>query len=70
MNLGKLQDTKLIQKFFELLCTNNEKSEREIKETTPFTISTEEENKVFHCFHCFPSICHEMMGPDAMILVF
>ena len=27
-------------------------------------------NKVFHCFHCSPSICHEVMGPDAMILVF
>ena len=26
--------------------------------------------KVCHCFHCFPSICHEVMGPDAMILVF
>ena len=21
-------------------------------------------------FHCFPSICHEVMGPDAMIFVF
>ena len=27
-------------------------------------------NKVSHCFHCFPSICHEVMGPDAMILIF
>ena len=27
-------------------------------------------NKVWHCFHCFPSISHEVMGPDAMILVF
>ena len=27
------------------------------------------QNKVYHCFHCFPSICHEVMGPDAMILV-
>ena len=27
-------------------------------------------NKVCHCFPCFPSICHEVMGPDAMILVF
>ena len=26
-------------------------------------------NKVCHCFHCF-SICPEVMGPDAMILVF
>ena len=22
------------------------------------------------CFHCYPSICNEVMGPDAMILVF
>ena len=27
-------------------------------------------NKVCHCFHCFPSICHKVMGPDAIILVF
>ena len=27
------------------------------------------ENKVCHCFHCFP-ICHEVMGPDAMIFIF
>ena len=27
------------------------------------------QNKVCCCFHCFPSICHEVMGPDAMILV-
>ena len=23
-----------------------------------------------HCFHVSPSICHEVTGPDAMILVF
>ena len=28
------------------------------------------QNKVWHCFHCFPSICHEVMGPDAIIFVF
>ena len=28
-----------------------------------------QENKVSHSFHCF-SICHEVMGPDAMIFVF
>ena len=28
------------------------------------------QNKVSHSFHCFPSICHEVMEPDAMILVF
>ena len=28
------------------------------------------QNKICHCFHCFPSICHEVMGLDAMILVF
>ena len=29
-----------------------------------------QENKFCHCFHFIPSICHEVMGPDAMILVF
>ena len=29
-----------------------------------------QEKKVCHYFHCFPSICPEVMGPDAMILVF
>ena len=29
-----------------------------------------QENKVSYCFHCFPSICHEVMEPDVMILVF
>ena len=28
------------------------------------------QNKVWYCFHCFPTISHEVMGPDAMILVF
>ena len=27
-------------------------------------------NTSSHCFHCFPSICHKVMGPDAMVLVF
>ena len=29
-----------------------------------------QKNKASHCFHCSPSICHEVMGLDAMILVF
>ena len=29
-----------------------------------------QKNKVWHCFHCFPSISHEVMGPDAMIFIF
>ena len=29
-----------------------------------------QKNKASHCFHCSPSICHKVMGPDAMILVF
>ena len=36
MNLAKLQDTKSLA----FLYTNNEKSEREIKESIPFTIAT------------------------------
>ena len=23
--------------------------------------------EVCHCFHCFPSVCHEVMGPDAIV---
>ena len=38
MNLVKLQDTKLMHR--NLLYTNDEKSEREIKETLPFTTAT------------------------------
>ena len=29
-----------------------------------------QEKKICHCFHFFSSICHEVMGPDAMILGF
>ena len=29
-----------------------------------------QENKVCHCFHSFSFIFHEVMGPDATILVF
>ena len=29
-----------------------------------------QKNKVWHCFHCFPSISHEVMGLDAMVFVF
>ena len=29
-----------------------------------------QENKVPLCFHCYPSICHEVMGTDAMMFVF
>ena len=28
------------------------------------------QNKVWHCFHCFPIYLHEVMGPDAVIFVF
>jgi len=27
-------------------------------------------NKISHCFHCSPTVCHEVMGPVAMNLVF
>ena len=29
-----------------------------------------QENKVCHCFHCFPIYLHEVMGLDVMILAF
>ena len=27
-----------------------------------------QEKKICHCFQFFPSICHQVMGPDAIIL--
>ena len=39
MNTAKLQDTKSIHRN-HFLYSNNEKSEREIKESIPFTIAT------------------------------
>ena len=29
-----------------------------------------QENKICHCLYFYPSICHEVMGLDAMIFVF
>ena len=41
MNLVKLQDKKInAQKSLAFLCTNNERTEREIKEIIPFTITS------------------------------
>ena len=46
--------------FLHSYTLNNEKTEREIKETIPFTVATicsdfgAQQNKVSHCFHCFP----------------
>ena len=37
---------------------------------TIFSDFRAQENKVSHCFHCFPSICHKVMGMDAMTFVF
>ena len=39
MNIVKLQDIKLTQKSLWFLYINNEKTEREIKETIPFAIA-------------------------------
>ena len=37
---------------------------------SPSAVILEPQKIVSHYFHCLPSICHEVMGPDAMILVF
>ena len=40
MNIVKLQDIKLTQQSLAFLYTNNEKTEREIKEAIPFALAT------------------------------
>ena len=37
---------------------------------SPSAVILETKKIVSHCFHCFPSICHELMGLDAMIFIF
>ena len=37
---------------------------------SPSAVSLEHKKQVCHYFQCFPTYCHEVMGPDAMILVF
>ena len=37
---------------------------------SPSAVILESKKIVSHCFHCFPSVCHEVIGPDAMILIF
>ena len=42
MTIVKLQDIKFAQKSLALIYTNNEKTERKIKETIPFTFAIKE----------------------------
>ena len=37
---------------------------------SPSAVILEPKNIVCHCFHCFPSICHEVTEPDPISLVF
>ena len=37
---------------------------------SPSTVILKPKKIVYYCFQVSPSICHEVMGPDAMILVF
>ena len=36
---------------------------------SPSAVILEPNKIVCHCFHCFPIICHEVMGPDAVIFL-
>ena len=37
---------------------------------SPSAVILEPKKVVYHCFLCFPSICHKVMGPDVMIFIF
>ena len=41
-----------------------------LKSPSAVILEPPQKNKVCHCFYFSPSICHEVMGPDAMFLVF
>ena len=50
MTIVKLQDIKLTEKSLAFLYTNNEKTEREIKETIPFTIASKNKIKYLEIY--------------------
>ena len=52
------------------LCSKEQASFNFMAAVTICTDSGAQESKVSHCFHCSPSICYDVMGPDAMILIF
>ena len=62
MTIVKLQDIKSTQKSIAFLYTNNEKTEREIKETIPFTIATERIFGSFLCQNPFSNFCEVICG--------
>ena len=37
---------------------------------SPSAVTLEAKKIKCHCFHCFPSICHEGMGLDTMMFIF
>jgi len=52
------------------LCSKEQASFNFMAAVTICTDSGAQESKVSHCFHCSPSICYDVMEPDAMILIF
>ena len=60
----------MLSRFFHCFSFKEQASFNFMAAVTNYSDFGAQENKVCHCFHCFPSICHEMMGPDTNILVF
>ena len=63
----------LFNRLFKLVIAFLPRSKHLFNFRTVVTICSDfgaQENNVSHCFHCFPICCHEVMGLDAMILVF
>ena len=70
--VGKVMSL-LFNMLSRLVITFLPRSKRFFNFMTAITICSDfgaPKNKVSHCFHRFPIICHEVMGPDAMIFVF
>ena len=66
MNIVKLQDIKLTHRNLLLfLYTNNEKTEREIKETIPFTIATK---RMKYLGVCLPKETKDLYIEDLILI--
>ena len=65
--------SKVMSLLFNMLSSFSSKEQASFNFMAAVTICSDfgaQENKVCHCFHCFPIYLHEVMGPDAMILAF
>ena len=65
--------SKVMSLLFNTLSSFSSKEQVSFNYMSAVTIHSDfeaQEKKICHCFYFFPSICHEVMGRDAMVQFF